>query len=1145
MTTVPRTTATAVHPEEETDPLWYKDAIIYELHVRAFFDSDGDGIGDFQGLTEKLDYLADLGVTALWLLPFYPSPLRDDGYDIADYTGIHPAYGTMRQFKTFMREAHKRGLKVINELVINHTSDEHPWFRRAIEAEPGSSHRDFYVWSDDPDRYEDTRIIFQDTETSNWAWSHEAQAYYWHRFFSHQPDLNFDNPEVLDAVKDVLDFWAGMGVDGMRLDAIPYLIEREGTNCENLPETHELLKDLRKHLDANHPNRMFLAEANQWPEDAAAYFGDGDECHMNFHFPLMPRLFMAIRQEDRFPIIDILQQTPEVPDGAQWAVFLRNHDELTLEMVTDEERDYMYRHYAHEQRMRVNVGIRRRLAPLLGNNRRQVELLNALLFAMPGTPVLYYGDEIGMGDNIYLGDRNGVRTPMQWSSDRNAGFSRANPQKLYLPPIIDPEYHFETVNVEAQQNNPSSLLWWMKRLIALRKQHKVFGRGSIEFLYPENPKVLAFVREYDPYGARASGDGERVLVVANLSRFVQAVELDLSDHKGMTPVEMFGRNPFPQIGELPYFLTLGPHGFYWFSITHGREEIALSFRGQEDTGEREIPTLETLPTITITGGWQQLFSGKGAGKLEDALPRVLANRRWFGGKARTVQNTTLVESVEVQTEEGPCMVAIVRVEYLEGEPETYLLPVAFAEEEFAEQVAEEIPAALLARVRPRGKRADSGVLFDAMWRREFAGVLLDMLDERRRITGATGELVAQPARAFENLRGDVDEHLEPQVSRAEQSNTSVLYGDRLILKIFRRLEAGENPDLEIGRFLTERTDFAHTPTLAGTLELKRPRSEPLTLGLMQGFVQNEGDAWSYTLDDLSRFYEDALSMIQDGGEGAPQVPRQHPLALSGRELPEDVHDTIGPYVQSIELLGERTAELHLALASERRDEAFAPEPFTSLYQRSLYQSMRTLTRKTFQVLRRRLGDIGEPTHTDAATLADREDELLDRFRGLTDQRLSAMRIRTHGDYHLGQVLYTGRDFVIIDFEGEPARSLGERRLKRSPLRDVAGMLRSFHYAAYAGLFDQEDRGVVGSEDQVTALETWGRYWSAWVSAAYLRSYLQTVGDSDVLPDTAEERRLLLDAYLLEKAIYEVGYELNNRPSWVRIPLQGALTLLEA
>src|SRR5579884_786526 len=486
-----------MHPHDRSglsaDPLWYKDAIIYELHVRAFHDSNEDGMGDFRGLAQKLDYLQDLGVTAIWLLPFSPSPWRDDGYDISDYNDVHPAYGTLKDFHHFLREAHRRGLRVITEIVINHTSDQHPWFQRARRSPPGSKWRDFYVWSDTPEKYRNARIIFKDFESSNWSWDPVAKAYYWHRFYAHQPDLNFDSPHVREAVKGVADFWLAMGVDAFRLDAIPYLYEREGTNCENLPETHEFLKELRRHIDERHPGRMLLAEANQWPEDAIPYFGNGDECHMSFHFPLMPRLFMAIRMEDRFPIIEILEQTPPLPANCQWAIFLRNHDELTLEMVTDDERDYMYRVFAHDRQMRINLGIRRRLAPLLGNDRRKIELMNALLFSMPGTPVIYYGDEIGMGDNIYLGDRNGVRTPMQWSADRNAGFSRANPQRLYLPVIIDPEYHYETVNVEAQQNNSWSLLWWMKRMIEHRREYKAFGRGSIDFLTPSNRRVLAFV----------------------------------------------------------------------------------------------------------------------------------------------------------------------------------------------------------------------------------------------------------------------------------------------------------------------------------------------------------------------------------------------------------------------------------------------------------------------------------------------------------------------------------------------------------------------------------------------------------------------------------------------------------------------------
>ena len=552
-----------IHTGAPADPLWYRDAIIYEVHVRAFQDSSGDGIGDFKGLTSRLDYLADLGVTAIWLLPFYPSPLRDDGYDIADYTKVHPDYGSLRDARTFIREAHERDLRVITELVFNHTSDQHPWFQRARRAKPGSPERNWYVWSDTPDRYKDARIIFKDFEASNWSWDPVAGAYFWHRFYSHQPDLNFEEPRVREALLKATDFWLEAGVDGLRLDAIPYLYEREGTNSENLPETHGFLKDLRRHVDEHFAERMLLAEANQWPEDSVEYFGDGDECHMAFHFPLMPRMFMALRMEDRFPILDILEQTPALPETCQWALFLRNHDELTLEMVTDEERDYMYRVYAADPQARINLGIRRRLAPLLGNNRRRIELMNGLLFSLPGTPVIYYGDEIGMGDNVYVGDRNGVRTPMQWSSDRNSGFSSANRQRLYLPIVTDPEYHYEAVNVDAQQSNPQSLLWWMKRVIALRKRHPAFGRGSLRFLHPENRRILAFVREHED---------ETILVVANLSRYAQWTELPLDAFEGRVPVELFGSVDFPRIGADPYMISLGPHSFLWFRLA--RDPVA-------------------------------------------------------------------------------------------------------------------------------------------------------------------------------------------------------------------------------------------------------------------------------------------------------------------------------------------------------------------------------------------------------------------------------------------------------------------------------------------------------------------------------------------------------------------------------------------
>jgi len=546
-----RRTGTAV------DPLWYKDAVIYELPVKSFCDGNADGVGDFQGLSEKLDYLQGLGVTCLWLLPFFPSPLKDDGYDIADYVTVHPSYGTLDDFRKFLQAAHERGLQVLIELVLNHTSDQHPWFQRARLAPRGSPERDYYVWSDTDQRYQQARIIFVDAERSNWTWDPVAQAYYWHRFFHHQPDLNYDNPAVVREMLAVLDFWLDLGVDGFRIDAVPYLVERDDTSCENLAETHAIIRTVRTHIDARNPGRMLLAEANQLPGDVRAYFGAGDECHMAYHFPVMPRIFMALHLEDRQPITDVMEKTPAIPDSCQWALFLRNHDELTLEMVTDDERDYMYLAYSMDPQARLNVGIRRRLAPLVGNSRPRIELLVGLLFSFPGTPIIYYGDEIGMGDNLYLGDRNGVRTPMQWTGDRNAGFSRADPARLYSPVVMDPVYGYQAVSVEAQESDAASLLQWMRNMIRLRKQFKVLGRGTIEFLSPSNGKVLAYVRRYRD---------NVILCVANLSRTVQPAELDLSGFAGLMPVEMLGFTEFPTIGTAPYFLTLGPYGFYWFEL---------------------------------------------------------------------------------------------------------------------------------------------------------------------------------------------------------------------------------------------------------------------------------------------------------------------------------------------------------------------------------------------------------------------------------------------------------------------------------------------------------------------------------------------------------------------------------------------------
>ncbi|MCA9471700.1 MAG: maltose alpha-D-glucosyltransferase [Nitrospirales bacterium] len=1117
MSTMPHNEQTS--PLLDDDPLWFKDAIIYELHVRAFHDSNADGVGDFRGLTDKLDYLQDLGVTAIWLLPFCPSPLRDDGYDIADFTNIHPSYGIRRDFRAFVREAHRRGLRVITELVVNHTSDQHPWFQRARVAPSGSKWRNFYVWSERGEEYQDTRIIFKDTEQSNWTWDPVAKAYFWHRFFSHQPDLNYDNPDVQRAIFEVLDFWLDMGVDGLRLDAVPYLYEREGTNCENLDETHAYLKKLRNHVDKKYQDRMFLAEANQWPEDAAAYFGDGDECHMNFHFPLMPRLFMAMQMEDRYPIIDILDQTPDIPENCQWALFLRNHDELTLEMVTDEERDYMYRMFAHDSKARINLGIRRRLSPLLGNDRKKIELMYSLLFSMPGTPVIYYGEEIGMGDNYYLGDRNGVRTPMQWNADRNAGFSRANPHKLYLPIIIDPEYHYEAVNVELQQNNAQSLLWWMKRMLSIRKQFKVFGRGSIHFLHPANRKVIVYLRQYGE---------ELVLIAANLSRYAQCVELDLSKYKGRVPISVFGKTKFPPIGDLPYFLTLSGHTFYWFQL-----QPSASDETQIRSGDSGV-----MPQLTITRDWEYLLTGRDRKRLEAILPDYLQRCRWFGGKARILQNVEIADTIAVPNDDPLFILSFLKVEYTEGEPETYLLPLRFITLEEAEQLAE-TPALISSLKITRKGHVQDGMLCDAMWTTPFLQQLLDGMTRHRRYNGPNGDFVATARREFRRELQTRRSHLSPSLYRGEQSNSSVLFGNEFILKLFRRAESGINPDWEIGQFLTEH-GFQHMAPVAGLLEYQKDNGESITIGILQRYVENEGDAWRYTLDELSRYYENASThptMLT-----ADMIPDMSLPALLNEEVPSSAQEFIGPYLEEARRLGMRTGELHVALASDKDDPNFSPEPFTDFYRRGLYQSMVGLTNQNLPLLRQRLNTLPDSVQGSAKSFLDMESRLRKCFLPVRDKKIHAMRIRCHGDYHLGQVLYTGKDFLIIDFEGEPARPLSIRRLKESPLRDVAGMLRSFHYASYSCLVGQ----IAGVRpEDFPVLEPWARFWQLWVSAIFLNAYLSVTRDAQILPQPQDDLFVLLDAYILQKAIYELGYELNNRPDWVGIPLDGIRQILKA
>jgi maltose alpha-D-glucosyltransferase/alpha-amylase len=1109
----------------EESAFWYKDAIIYEVHVRAFFDSAGRGHGDFPGLTQKLDYLQDLGITAIWLLPFYPSPLKDDGYDIADYLSINPDYGKFEDFKDLLDAAHERGLRVITELVLNHTSDQHPWFQRARRAPAGSPERDFYVWSDSPEKYRDVRVIFQDFEPSNWSWDPVAKAYFWHRFYSHQPDLNFDNPAVWEAIFPVVDFWLELGVDGMRLDAVPYLFEREGTNCENLPETHDFLKALRKRVDERFPGRMFLAEANQWPEDAVAYFGEGDECQMAFHFPLMPRLFMALHQEDRFPIQDIMAQTPLIPENCQWCLFLRNHDELTLEMVTDEERDYMYKAYARDGEARVNLGIRHRLAPLLRNDRRGIELMYALLFSMPGTPVLYYGDEIGMGDNIYLGDRDGVRTPMQWSADRNAGFSRANPQRLYLPVVIDPEYHYETVNVEAQQGNPSSLLWWLKRLINYRKSLRSLGRGTLRFLRPENSKVLAFIRELDD---------ERVLVVANLSRFVQFVQLDLKEFVGCFPEEVLGRTRFPKVTDQPYLLSIGPHGFIWFTLPVPEPALAAAIEPGKPSGR-------VLPLLPGNGPVSRWFHPTAHDQIEALLPSYLERFRPPSPRAR-ISSCEISVAAPTPVGQTEAWFLFIQVEPHGTTAQTTALLLTFVPEGALEQLLLPVETAGLARIA----EPEAGVLCDALAVPACCHALLRSILAGRSRKTAEGEMTA--GRLSGESLGDPtsDDDLPLALKLGQRDNITVIYGEAYVLKTFSRIEDGVNPDLEIGRYLARRNDYQGAAPVLGAIEYRRRGAEQYTLGVLHRYVPNQGTAWQFTLHHLSQYFERVATLSR-----GLTPPPTRPLAVFDQAEDDEIESSlrlelIGNYLELAGLLGQRTAELHHALAGED-DPAFAPERVSKHYQRSLYQSWRNLTGR----LCRRLSQDKIAVPPAARPLAERllteEGHLLQRFAGGLEPSLVGKRIRCHGDYRLEQLLFTGKDFVIADFEGDTTRPTGERRIKRSCLRDVASMIRSLDYAVLSvllGLSDVRSQapGLVRPEDRPT-LEPWAHWWHQSVSREFIAAYIETIEPVGLLPGSNEAIEDLLERLLLEKSLSEIGAELTDRPEWVEIPLRGALRLL--
>ncbi|MEM5427871.1 maltose alpha-D-glucosyltransferase [Cupriavidus oxalaticus] len=1107
-----RLTETASAALLNADPLWYKDAVIYQLHIKSFFDANGDGVGDFAGLLAKLDYLVNLGVDTIWLLPFYPSPRRDDGYDIADYRNVHPDYGTLAEARRLVTAAHARGLRVITELVINHTSDQHPWFQRARKAKPGSAARRYYVWSDHDQSYADTRIIFCDTEKSNWSWDPVAGAYFWHRFYSHQPDLNFDNPQVLNEVLSVMRFWLDMGIDGLRLDAVPYLVEREGTSNENLPETHAVIRSIRAHLDQHFRGRMLLAEANMWPEDAQQYFGltgpepEGDECHMCFHFPLMPRMYMAIAREDRFPITDIMRQTPEVPPNCQWAIFLRNHDELTLEMVTSSERDYLWEVYATDRRARINLGIRRRLAPLMERDRRRIELMNSLLFSMPGTPVIYYGDEIGMGDNIHLGDRDGVRTPMQWSPDRNGGFSHADPERLVLPPLQGPLYGYEAVNVEAQARDPHSLLNWMRRMLALRRKHRAFGRGTLRFLFPGNRKILAYLREFE---------GEHILCVANLSRAPQAVELDLSAFNGRVPVEMMGATPFPAIGTLTYLLTLPPYGFYWFVLSEEAQPPSWHVEAPE-----QMPDQITLVMQNI--GRPELTDASRRALATEVLPHYIGRRRWFGGKHERIERVGMAYLLPFTRGSNGEEVYLGEVEVaLSGRTERYQLPVGILwDRESADGVSQLAHGLSMARVR-QGSRV--GLATDGFVVEPFAREVVQALRKSVELQAGPDRIRfrAEPGLAALELERDPIEWMS-----AEQSNSSLSYNNAAVLKLVRRLSGGIHPEAEMTRYLTAQ-GYAHAAPLLGEVVRTGADGVPHTLMLLQGYILNQGNGWDWTLDYLGRAIDDALP---------------------AKESEDEFAEAMNGYAALAGTLGRRLAELHAVLARPTDDEAFAPVPATEADARDwAAQALQALERALALVDKRAdsvQGSVRQAFEADVQTLTAARGALPALVEQLAAAAPGSLQTRFHGDFHLGQVLIAQSDTYLVDFEGEPGMPLDWRRRKTSPLRDVAGLLRSLDYAAATVGTDRQERTHTElppqlAERRALLLERF----RATASEAFLHCYRQHMEASPAPWVDADQLQPLLDLFLLERAAYEVDYEAANRVAWIDLPVSGLARLL--
>lgn len=1136
------------------DPLWYKDAVIYQVHVKSFFDSNNDGIGDFQGLIAKLDYIAELGVNTIWLLPFYPSPRRDDGYDIAEYRDVHSDYGTLLDAKRFIAEAHKRSLRVITELIVNHTSDQHPWFQRSRVAKPGSAARDFYVWSDNDAAYNGTRIIFTDTEKSNWTWDPVANAFFWHRFFSHQPDLNFDNPQVFKAIVSVMEFWLDLGVDGLRLDAVPYLIEREGTSNENLPETHQILKKFRQVIDQKYPDRMLLAEANMWPEDVQHYFGtpnsqgNGDECHMAFHFPLMPRMYLALAQEDRFPITDILRQTPDIPKDCQWAIFLRNHDELTLEMVTDSERAYMLNFYASESRARLNVGIRRRLAPLLQRDRRRMELLNSLLLSMPGTPVIYYGDEIGMGDNIHLGDRDGVRTPMQWSPDRNGGFSRTDPARLVLPPIMDAQYGYYAINVEAQSADPYSLLNWTRKMLTVRKQYQAFGRGSLRLLYPANRKILAYLREYsgiDPSGNELS---EIILCLANVASSAQAVELELAEFSGFIPVELLGGSVFPRIGQQPYTLTLAPYDFYWFRLTT-EARMPLDY----------VPPTQSLPeylTLVLPNGLPDLTRPPVSTVVEQQiLPQYLPRQRWYAGKQEKLTTATLsllavLESaptppaIDASSKATPAtgpsavtapplLLTVVEAVTANGS-ERYFMPLGFCVD--GQEISALSQQLAMARVR-RGPRL--GILTDAFSLDDFAHTLIKNLQNYTTVACENGQIRFTGSKRLDRL--NIEPDIKLRRPTAEQSNSSLIIGDKVIVKVIRRMSEGVNPELEMGQYLAKMR-YCNTPRFYGDMTYVTAEGQLYTQVIAQAFVHNQGDAWQWSLDRLGR----ALQQTNTAQIAVRALPVEHAGPM------EELAGFAG-------ILGQRLGELHNVLAKPSDNEAFNPVKADETALQHWQQRIKTQMQMALDIMRAAIvrNSVAPEFFDYELNAQDLDERILTIIDQLVLHGQGHQLTRIHGDFHLGQVLVLSGDVMIIDFEGEPNRTLAQRRDKDSPLRDVAGALRSFAYVA--AFIDKHDESQ--QVDAKTRSEILQQYLAA-SESIFMQSYCKAIAQptplasdvpasqppeaqsgSNVMYERYEipgQLQALIHLFTLERVSHEIIYEAANRPAWIDVPIQSLM-----